>query len=237
MFSWFKKRKSDKEVTPGGSEVYRHGGDEFSKTQMGFASESTADFAVAREKAYEGFFGSSATAYHEVIPFVPHVDVYTYPPGHNGRDFYTLVTSGMSDLEMTLPQQATKAPKRVELVFYCSEPKDEYLEVLRRLAHFPHDNKTWLGSGHTMPNGNPPIPIWGSTVLDSFAFIPTILKPDGTLPCQLVLDGQAVHFLWVVPLTTPECDLKLKKGIGAILDLFDKHRHPHVFDAGRESYV
>ena len=140
-------------------------------------------------------------------------------------------------VEMTLPPDVSDAPCRVELIFYCSDPKEEYLETIRRLAHFPHDNKTWLGPGHTMPNGNPPAPLWGSAILDSFLFMPTIVKPDGSLPNQLVLGGQPVHFLWVVPLSSPECDLKLKKGFDAILDLFDVHQHPHVFDTGRKSYV
>jgi len=46
-----------------------------------------------------------------------------------------------------------------------------------------------------------------------------------------------VHFLWVVPLTSPECNLKLEKGVEAILDLFTEKRHPHVFDPARASYV
>jgi len=54
---------------------------------------------------------------------------------------------------------------------------------------------------------------------------------------ELVLDGEGVNFLWIVPLTTPECNLKLAKGSSAILDLFQKNRHPHVFDPNRKSYV
>ena len=102
----------------------------------------------------------------------------------------------MSDLEMTIPS-GTEAPRRVELIFYCSEPQQEYLETMQWLAHFPHDQRTWIGSGHTIPNGNPPAPFFGSSILDTVLFIPPIVKKDQTLPEQLILDGEAVHFLWL----------------------------------------
>jgi hypothetical protein len=105
------------------------------------------------------------------------------------------------------------------------------------LAHFPHDQKTWIGAFHTIPNGNPPAPLWGSPNLDTLFLLPPIVKIDQNLQEELVLDGEGVNFLWIVPLTTPECNLKLAKGSSAILDLFQKNRHPHVFDPNRKSYV
>jgi hypothetical protein len=60
---------------------------------------------------------------------------------------------------------------------------------------------------------------------------------DKDLRDELILGGEGVEFLWVVPLTSAECRLKLAKGSGAILDLFSKNRHPHVFDPNRASYV
>ena len=67
--------------------------------------------------------------------------------------------------------------------------------------------------------------------------MPTIVVRDQKLPNELILAGDRVHFLWVVPLSTPECNLKLEKGFDAILDLFGRHQHPHVFDPKRKSYV
>lgn len=217
--------------------IYRHGGNEFSKSTIGFTEESTQGFFEAREATYEKLFGKAQEVFHEIVPFIPHIDIYVYPPGHKGRSFFTLVTGGMSDIEMTLPANAIGAASRIELIFYCEEPKKEYMEVIRRLAHFPHDNRTWLGNWHTMPNGQPSAQIWGSDVLDSFMFMPTIVRPDSTLEKELVLNGSSVHFLWLVPISTPECDFKLKKGANALLDLFDKYNHPPVFNPKRESYV
>jgi len=53
---------------------------------------------------------------------------------------------------------------------------------MRWLAHFAHDQRTWVGAGHTVPNGNPPVPFWGSPILDTILFVPPIVKRDATLP-------------------------------------------------------
>jgi hypothetical protein len=234
MPSWFGKSKP-RETSPGGSVINRYG-PELAGPPIG-VTESSAEFARAREAVYDRFFGAAAHVSHEIVPLVPHVDVYIHQPGPRGRDFYTLATGGMSDLEMSVPAKAKGVPRRVELIFYCREPQQEYIDLLRGMAHFPHNNRTWLGSGHTMPNGVPPEPFLGSPVLDTLLFMPTILTPDGKLADELNLAGAGVHFLWVVPLTTLECNLKLEKGFDAVLDLFDRHRHPHIFDPGRKSYV
>ena len=74
-------------------------------------------------------------------------------------------------------------------------------------------------------------------MLDTFLFMPPDLRKDATLSQELALDGDGVHFLWVVPLTTAECHFKLKRGFEALMDVFDQKKHPLVFDPGRTSYV
>jgi hypothetical protein len=229
MDSWFKKKKA-----PDGTNIVRH---DTVETQLG-VTKGTEGFAQAREAIYERLFGKPLSVSHELLPLIPHIDVYTFKRIQGDREIYSLVTSGMSDLEMTLPRRADKdAPRRVELVFYCAEPRDEYISVLRWIAHFPHDTKSWLGHGHTVPNGTPPEPLWGSKELDTLFFLPPIVKKDQALPSELILGGEPVHFLWLVPLTTAECNFKLAKGFDSMLNLFQQNRHPHVFDPDRKSYV
>jgi hypothetical protein len=234
MFDWFTKKA---EVTPGGSVVHRYSKKQWSSGRVGKQDERAAEYAAARQAVYQRFFGEVRAVSEENRPLVPRIDVHVYyRSGAEGRQVCTLVTSGMSDMEMNVPR-ATDAPRRVELIFYCTEPRPEYIETLRWLAHFPHDQRTWIGVGHTTPNGDPPAPFWGSSTLDTVFFIPSIVKRDSTLPAELQLEGEPVHFLWVVPITTPECNLKLTRGANSLLDLFEKNRHPHVFDAGRAGYV
>jgi len=60
---------------------------------------------------------------------------------------------------------------------------------------------------------------------------------DQNLPEELSLSGDPVSFLWVVPLTTAECNFKLQNGFDALLDLVGKNKHAYVFDPKRASYV
>jgi hypothetical protein len=226
------------EQSPGGSVIHRYPNSEWAKPEIGVLGESSDQFADDRARVYKSLFGDAQSIYHEVLPLIPHIDVHTYARSGAQGTVFALVTSGMSDLPMRIPAAAgQEAPRRVELIFYCAEPKQEYLETLLWVARFPHDQKTWLGFGHTIPNGNPPAPFWGSDILDTLLLMPTIVQRDRALSQELVLAGDPVHFLWVVPLSTPECNLKLREGFDAILDLFGKHRHPHVFDPSRASYV
>ena len=225
------------ETSPGGSIIHRYPASEWRASSIGFTDESIARFAEARNQVYQRLFGKAQDIFVEPIPLLPRIDVHTYyRRGADGQNVCTLVTSGMSDLPMNIPA-GVDVPRRVELIFYCSEPQHEYRQTLQFLAHFPQDQKTWIGSGHTIPNGNPPAPFLGSSVLDTVLFLPSVVKRDRALAEELLLDGDPVHFLWVVPLTTPEGNLKLAKGTDAILGLFQKNRHPHVFDPNRASYV
>jgi hypothetical protein len=233
--SWFGKKEP--KTSPGGSVIVRHPDKDFMKPRLGLSPEPTDAYVKLREEVYARMFGECAGVSHELIPQVPHIDVYTYfRLGRDGGRSFVLVTGGMSDAPMNTPP-GSDFPRRAELIVYCTDPKPEYVETLRMLAHFPHNQRTWLGIGHTIPNGNPPAPFWGSSVLDTILLIPTIVQRDAALPEQLQIGGEPVHFLWVVPLTTPECQLKLEKGVEAIFDLFNQHRHPHVYNPSRASSV
>jgi hypothetical protein len=227
-----------REQSPGGSTIHVYSSAEWSEPQKGVPDESSLKFASARETVYHELFGEAQGIFREDVPLLPRIDVRTYVRSSQRGNVFAIVTSGMSDLRMRVPPDVgDDAPRRVELIFYCSEPKREYVETLRWVARFAHDQRTWLSFGHTLPNGSPPAPFWGSEILDTLLFMPTIVTRDQKLPEALVVAGDPVHFLWVVPLSTAECNLKLTKGFGAVLDLFEKNRHPYVFDPTRRSYT
>lgn len=235
MFEWLGKKKAVPETSEGGSIIHRYSNAKWSPTKLGF-TEKAAEFGKLRDEVYLRRFGEAKQVYHEVIPLIPHIDVMEYYRTSKDGDICTLVTSGMSDLAMNVPRKL-EAPRRVELIFYCRDPKQEYVETMRWLAHFPHDQKTWIGELHTIPNGNPPEPLWGSPTLDTIFLLSPVVKKDLDLRSELILDGDGVEFLWIVPITTAECKLKLAKGSQTILDIFNENRHPYVFDPSRKSYV
>jgi hypothetical protein len=126
MASWFNKKKA-----PDGTNIVRH---ENIETKLGVTTGAEG-FGQAREAVYERLFGKPLSISHEVFPLVPHIDVYTFKRSQGDKGVYSLVTGGTSDLEMKLPRGADKdAPRRVELIFYCSEPRECPTETLRH--HF-----------------------------------------------------------------------------------------------------
>jgi len=220
----------------GGSRLLKYSSENSGAPEMGFADPSTAIDPGERERIYEQIFGTIDSVHHELIPFVPHIDVYQFAPTEQ-RPFITYVTGGMSDLAMNSPAELGPGFRRIELVLYASEDKPDFVQVLRQLAHFPHDHRTWIHWGHTMPNGTPPAPLFGTRQLDCMFFMPSIVTPDSTLEERLSWRDQPVKLVWCVPITTAECNLKLERGSDAIYDLFDQHQHPFIFTGDRSSYV
>lgn len=237
IFDRFGKDKNNKipEVSEGGSIVHRYSAEEWAETRVGFA-EGAAEFGGIRDEVYQRRFGTPKQVWHEVIPLIPHIDVMEYyrKNKESDKDVCVLVTSGMSDLAMNVPSKI-EAPRRIELIFYCNEPKPVYTETLRFLAHFAHDQKTWIGAFHTIPLGKRTM--MGSGALDTIFLLPPLVVRDQDLAKDLVLNGEGVEFVWVVPISDAECKLKLEKGAGSLLNLFQQKKHPHIFDPTRASYV
>jgi len=194
-------------------------------------------YAELRERVYREFFGKSQGVSTEMWPFLPRIDVFIYPPTRVGRTWYTLASSGMSDKPMTLVEGVDRSSARREIVLYCETPDEEYINMVREFAHFPHQKSTWLGPGQIVPNGDPPAPLFENSQLCAVLLMESVVNPDRQLATKVVLDGDPVDFLWIVPITQAEVDYKLKNGFDAMMDLFDKVKHSIVLDPGRVSYL
>jgi hypothetical protein len=160
----------------------------------------------------------------------PQVDVLIFPPG-NARSFFTLITSGMSDKPMYVDDDS---PRRAEIILYAAEPNEEYSAWMHWAAHFPFVDKTCLDHGHTIEW---PEPLFVDSELSAFLFLYTIVKSDQTMCRDLLVGGDPVDLLWIVPITRAELELKRERGLGELLDLFDAWEHPVVLDEKRTSYV
>src|SRR5450432_2916264 len=103
---WF--GRTNTETSPGGSVIQRHSPKDFMKARIGFSDEPVGDFSKAREDVYRQLFGEPTSVSHEVIPQIPHIDVYThFRRAKDGRDNCVLVTGGMSYAAMRIPRGAT----------------------------------------------------------------------------------------------------------------------------------
>lgn len=163
------------------------------------------------------------------------VDVLQVPPGFHGRDFWTLLTSGLSDRRMAIPSDLGPEHARAELVLYVREPSPEHVRLLQTCAALAAEPETWLGHGHTIPNGQPPAPLFPGSQLKVLLLLRTILEPDAFLSDHLTIEGDPVSLLWLVPITAAELDLKLLQGLPALFQRFDEGGLSHVLDEGRES--
>ena len=222
------------ETTPGGSRVFRYALDEEESLyrnidHLAGRTESTRSLLAS----YRTWF-PSGKLYVEGGGLVPHVDIVVFPPNEK-RDFFTLVTAGMSEQRMQGREGREPPKSRAELVLYAEDFREEYLRFLGALSHIPHDLKTFFAEAHTIPNGNPPAPWFTDSLLSHALFMNSPQTPEKH---GLEIHGERLQFLMVVPITAPECQLKLDRGALALLDAFAAAKEsPYVLWPHRESLI
>lgn len=216
------------ETSGSGAPIYRH----HRRTKPYQPAEGDPESIDAIRRHIAEHLGEPAFVLHEVVSDLVHIDVHVVPP-RPGRDFFTLVTSGMSDLPMNTPGQL--ASQRFAELLICLPPdwplptdgriegsalEDERhywpIRWLKALARLPHEYSTWLGPGHTVPNGDPPAPyVDGTDLCCLLVMAPACLEPEAW---TLKRPGHAVHFFALWPLHRAEMELKLEQGLEALLD-------------------
>lgn len=228
------------EVSAGGSRIVRHLVKGVRSPRFTEAPDASAE---RREEYFERHFGTIEGVYHEVVVNTPHIDVYICTRDDDG--YATLVTGGMSDTPMRVPQDVPKERRRVELLMYvCPADMLKWQEEqtgfpqdwLVFLARIPHSFSTWLGPGHTVPNGDPPTPLLPGSLLTTALLLPAVHEPPDVAN-GLELARERVGFLWVVLITDAECEFKLRHGTQALVSLLQANGHPKVLDMSRCSYV
>jgi len=234
------------EQSPGGSSIERH---QARERPWQPPAESTGMKEI--EQHFTRFWGEPETVFHELVSDLVHIDVHLVPPRAE-RNCWTLFTTGMSDLPMTTPA-AAEGLRFAELVLAL--PADWNLRALKvmpppadlerwywpvrwlkQLARLPHDYKTWLGFGHTIPSADPPEPFHADTKLCGWFLLPPITVPESARSVKLA-DGRVVHLYCLHALHADEMDLKLAKGTNALLGAFDRAHVSEVLDLERPSSI
>jgi hypothetical protein len=228
---------TDDEVTSGGSRVYRH-----EAKERAFEPATGDESAIeAISDHIEEYVGPVAGVFHEIISDKVHLDVHMVGPGKK-RPFHTLVTSGMSDRPMTLPEGAD-CPRFAELCVLLPEDwklsqkafeKERWywpVRWLKTLARLPHDYDTFLDHGHTVPNGDPPEPYADGTDFCCMLVARPVMFDKGFR--KLKLADKTIAFYVLLPLYAEEVRLKLDRGTDELLDLFDEYELDDVIDLER----
>lgn len=230
----------EKPVSLSGAPIYQHEAPE--DGHHGVAPEGR--FLEEISDHIERHLGPIEMVFHELQSEFVHVDVHWVPPNEK-RPFHTLVSSGMSDLPMAVPD-GVDAPRFAELQitlpphWQVSQQafQDEAcywpVRLLKMMARMPHVYDTWLGIGHTVPNGDPPAPYDDSTALCGALVLSSPQVPEDFLTLHAG-SGEEIVFYAVVPLHADEMEYKLRRGMDALLPRFDKADVSDVVDPARAS--
>lgn len=234
------------EVSPGGSTIYRY--DELkdeglrTPTRIGIYAEEV-------EAHFEALFpGRESRVLHEIVSDLIHVDIHVMWPTEK-EPFFVVYTTGMSDLPMNLPEELSDREdlKYAELYMLLPGnwdlgevgantkdlPHERFwpIQMLKFLARFPHEYKTWLGWGHTIPNGPDYTPIcdglgFGGAVLDSLSLVPPLTTEE----------GKEIRFYLLIPAYKEEIEFKLKYGMERLSQRFADGKLPVVLDIHRPNF-
>jgi len=203
----------------------------------------------AVERHIETHLGKPSWVLHEIGSRYVHIDVHVIPP-QPGRDFYTLVTSGMSDKPMKAPKQAEGleyselmlclprdwSMKEYDVMSQETWSRDWPVVWLRQLARFPHEYKTWLFWGHSVPNGDPAQPFTPETELCGWVLLEPQLVSN-QFKVMTSDDGRKTLFHAAVPVYKEEMDLKLREGAEKLQELFVAKGITELVEPGRPSAV
>lgn len=195
----------------------------------------------------EKYVGPISGVFHELISDQVHIDVHVVPP-HSDRPCYSLVTTGMSDLPMVLPDELREhdIPRYMELMINLppewkmtkSDFKDENwywpIRLLKTLARLPHEYDTWLGLGHTMPNGDPAEPFADNTALCGAIILPPVTIDEAFHTLQID-EEKTISFACILPLYEEEMNLKLKRGVEALVEKLSKYEMDDIVDINRKN--
>jgi hypothetical protein len=173
----------------------------------------------------EKSFGKCKNVFHELVSPDIHVDICVIEPTKK-RNYYTLVTMGMGAHKMNIPPELeSNKIDRAELLItlppdWNLENEDEIyywpMRWLKIMARLPIEHNTWLGWGHTVPNGEP---FAKNTKLSGMLVTMPYFFAEKAASCKLP-NKELVRFYQLIPLYENEMKYKIKNGTEALEDSF-----------------
>ena len=180
------------------------------------------------ENHIESAFGKFKNVLHEIFSPDIHVDICVIEPTKK-RNYYTLVTMGMGAHKMNIPPALeTNKLDRAELLItlpadwdltdknFNDENNYWPLRLLKVMARLPIEHDTWLGWGHTVPNGEP---FADNTELCGVLVTMPYLFEEESFSCELP-NKDMVRFYQLVPLYDNEMQYKIENGTDALENSF-----------------
>ena len=224
------------------SQIIRHG--ERNATEFVGSHSPSMELIVEH---IETHLGETSLVIHEVVSQFVHVDIHIVPP-KPGRDFCTLVTCGMSDKPMNVPQKLKGMGLEFAELLLClpkswrvegydavsdrTREKDWPVLWLRNLARFPHEYNTWLSTGHSVPNGDPALPLSTDTEMSGWVLTDPKLVPEA-FKCLVREDGSKIFFHAALPVYREEMAMKIAQGSKKLQQMFAEFGVTELLDPRR----
>lgn len=187
-------------------------------------------FITAREEAYELAFGVQAEIFHSTDRKTPHIDLYLFPPAGE-RDFVAVMTGGMSDLPMTVPD-GRDSDSHVELLMGMGQHQHWATNLLKLVAEYPFDQGTFYDVHHTVPFGGE---LGDGSSLAAFLFVRPRFLPEAL--GRFEFEGKRIRFLQAVAITTAEHQFAVAEGSEKLEALLEEHGFLVTRDPNRPSVV
>ncbi len=229
----------DIETSESGQPIYRHTAVEKDLQ----APINPAKHLAEIEAHVEEHVGAVDSVLHEILSDTIHLDILL-SKATDERPYHVLVTSGVSDLPMTVPDGMEEfqyaelmvcLPPEWPLSQKAFKNEKHYWPVrwLKLIGRLPLDYGTWIGFGHTIPNGDPAGPIADTDFTGVLVSAPYWLPPEFF---QLRTRNDDTILLYkLTPLYQEEMNLKLKKGVDALENRFIKSDITQVIDPNRKN--
>ena len=196
----------------------------------------------------ERYFGTDFFVLDEKKSSVVHVDVHVVCPTPT-RPYFTLLTSGMSDLDMRVPEGLEDLalaevclclPKEWPLAmddFGWREPRYFWpIAILQQAARYPHINQTWFSWGHTVGSVERPEPLHVETRFTGLLLANPATFPEGADTVE-TKDGRAIHYLALIPLLEQEMKFKQKFDSATLLQKLKESDVTELLNPKRSSVV
>jgi hypothetical protein len=188
------------------------------------------------------FSSDEIFVFDEIVSPDFHLDVYLIKPGEN-RGFYTLFTGGVSSIAMDVPDP--RFPAHVELMLLLPQDWpfendewrcDEYywpIELIKSLGRFPHNNKTWIGVGHTVPESKGSY-LYSKRFVASFLLKASIISEEFQ---RIGYDDGYIDVLMPIPLYEDEYTYKKENGLNAMIEKMLVNGFPDIVDLNRKKLL
>jgi hypothetical protein len=234
----------EEEKTQAGDPIIRHSESKHQNLEPVSGNSHFTEISNHIEK----FIGKSESVIHDLVSTIVHIDIFYIKPSDK-FPFHILVTSGMSDKSMIVPKGAEDhqfaellilLPKNWPLEFENFKvlggriDEKSYWPIgwLKTMAIFPHSYNTWIGWGHTIPNGDNAESLAENTKLGCILLLPSISLPIDFYKLK-TQDEKTIEFLCLYPIYKEEMEYKLKNGTDKLLARFDKYGIKDIIEPDR----